>query len=345
MNRSLYQKYRPQQFSEVREQPEVVAILERAVQDKAAAHAYLFTGPRGIGKTSVARIFARALGCVGTDLFEIDAASHTSVENIRELSAGVYTQPSLSPCKVYILDEVHMLSKAAFNAFLKTLEEPPPHSVFILVTTEHERLPETVVSRCVSLRFRQPSLTILQETAIETAKQEGVTLSMQSAALIALMAEGSFRDMLTLLQKVLTIATETEMAHETVEEILGAPRTQQVHTYLTALLDSNVQEGVQALQTATTAQADIPLFVKLCLRTLRSALLVREGVAGVLDERNDAERATIEVLAKHPNLSVKPLQGLLEAIPAVQRATLKTLPLELLLIPTSETPSTSESTP
>ena len=145
MSRALYQKHRPQEFENVIEQPQVTSILTKAVTQDSLAHAYLFTGPRGTGKTSVARIFARAIGCSGIDVFEIDAASHTSVEHIREIGNSVYTQPVESKHKVYILDEVHMLSKSAFNAFLKTLEEPPQHAIFILVTTELEKVPETII--------------------------------------------------------------------------------------------------------------------------------------------------------------------------------------------------------
>ena len=200
MERALYQKHRPQTFADISDQPQVVSVLEKAVEDTTTAHAYLFTGPRGIGKTSVARIFARSLGCKDIDIFEIDAASHTSVEHIRELTESVYIQPVESEYKVYILDEVHMLSKAAFNAFLKTLEEPPTYTIFILVTTEEDKVPDTVVSRCVLLQFRQPSLSALQQIVTAIAKKEGYTLADQSVALVALMADGSFRDALTLVQ-------------------------------------------------------------------------------------------------------------------------------------------------
>jgi DNA polymerase-3 subunit gamma/tau len=147
---SLYRKYRPTGFEQVVGQDHIVSVLKQSVEGGSPAHAYLFCGGRGIGKTSVARIFARALGTSENDIYEIDAASHTSVENIRELNEAVNTLPFDSKYKVYILDEVHMLSKSAFNAFLKTLEEPPKHVIFILATTEMDKLPETIVSRCQS---------------------------------------------------------------------------------------------------------------------------------------------------------------------------------------------------
>ncbi|MFA6415102.1 MAG: AAA family ATPase, partial [Candidatus Paceibacterota bacterium] len=145
-HQSLYRMYRPATFSDVVGQEQVTKPLEEAAKSNSIGHAYLFAGSRGLGKTSVARIFAAAIGCTENDLYEIDAASNNSVEDIRALAEGVYTLPFASPYKVYILDEVHMLSKGAWNAFLKTLEEPPAHAVFILATTELEKVPETVQS-------------------------------------------------------------------------------------------------------------------------------------------------------------------------------------------------------
>ena len=332
MERALYQKYRPQSFKDVLHQLPVVSVLEQAVQQGSVAHAYLFTGPRGIGKTSVARIFAKELGCKSIDIFEIDAASHTGVEHIRDLTASVYTQPVESAYKVYILDEVHMLSKAAFNAFLKTLEEPPAYVVFILVTTEAEKVPETIVSRCISLSFRQPSLVVLQDAVAAVAKKEGRELSDQSAALIALMAEGSFRDSLTLLQKVLAVTDSAEVAHETAEEVLGAPKHQCINRYLAALGSGDVAGGVAALADAAGGSVDMVLFTKLCIRKVRLALLVRGGVAGVLDECADEDTEIISSLAKQERISIAVLRQLVDASHSIVHSYVKTLPLECLLL-------------
>ena len=142
---ALYRKYRPQKFADVLGQDSVVAVLERSIKDKSITHAYLFSGGRGTGKTTIARIFAEAIGCKPSDLYEIDAASNRGIDDVRLLREAVQTMPFESPYKVYIIDEVHMLTKEAFNALLKTLEEPPSHIVFILATTEKEKLPETVI--------------------------------------------------------------------------------------------------------------------------------------------------------------------------------------------------------
>ena len=337
MERALYQKHRPQAFKDIVEQPQVVSVLEKAVTGDAMAHAYLFTGPRGIGKTSVARIFAQALGCKGIDMFEIDAASHTSVEHIRELTESVYTQPVESDYKVYILDEVHMLSKAAFNAFLKTLEEPPTYAIFILVTTEADKVPDTIVSRCVSLQFRQPSLAALQEVVESVAQKEGCTLDEQSAALIALMAEGSFRDALTLAQKVLFVAEEKKVKHETVEEVLGAPRHQVVNEYLHALADGDTAKGISALEAVAGTGGNMPLFAKLCIRKLRAALLLRGGVAGATDDYSEDDAACITALAEKEGVTLALLKTLIDASYDIQRSYIKTLPMEYPLLEKRET--------
>src|SRR3989338_3017914 len=205
---ALYRKYRPQKFDDVVGQDHIVSVLEGAVKRGEIAHAYLFSGTRGTGKTSVARILAKEIKTTATDLVEIDAASNTSVEDVRSLNESVHSLPFESKYKVYIIDEVHMLSKSAFNALLKRLEEPPKHVVFILATTEIEKLPETVVSRCQVFQFKKPSQEILREMVLRIAKKEGFTLEPSSADLIALLGDGSFRDTQGILQKVITSSAD-----------------------------------------------------------------------------------------------------------------------------------------
>jgi DNA polymerase-3 subunit gamma/tau len=173
-HRALYRKYRPQTFAEVRGQDQVVKVLQGALSQNHIGHAYLFAGGRGTGKTSVARIFARAVGVGDTDLYELDAASNRGIDDVRTLREAVNTLPFSSPYKVYIIDEVHMLTKEAFNALLKTLEEPPAHVIFILATTEMEKLPDTIVSRCEVHQFKQPSRAMLKEQVIDVAKKRRI---------------------------------------------------------------------------------------------------------------------------------------------------------------------------
>ncbi|MDE0243549.1 MAG: DNA polymerase III subunit gamma/tau [Candidatus Kaiserbacteria bacterium] len=332
MKQSLYQKHRPATFDDIAGQPQVVSVLEKAVENGEPAHAYLLTGPRGIGKTSAARIFATRLDCAPIDVFEIDAASHTSVEHIRELTASVYTQPVESSYKVYILDEVHMLSKAAFNAFLKTLEEPPAYAIFILVTTESDKVPDTIVSRCIPLSFRQPSLALLQEGALALAGKEGYVLEEQSAALIALMADGSFRDMVTVIQKILFTVDGKNVSHDTVETILGAPKHRLVNDYVRALTKQDVQGGIHAVAAAAKDSVDMTLFARLCIRKIRAALLVQSGITDVLDEYTDEDRVCIQEVADQGAVSCQLLKSLIAASLAIPGSPVKTLPLEYLLI-------------
>src|SRR3989338_1185185 len=200
---ALYRKYRPKKFKEVLGQDHIVKVLESSVETNKVSHAYLFVGTRGTGKTSVARIFATSIGVSPNDLYEIDAASNRGIEDIKLLRDGARVLPFDSKYKVYIIDEVHMLSKDAWGALLKTLEEPPKHVIFILATTELHKVPETIISRCQVFTFKKASDTALKKMLVEVAKSEGFELDGSSAELLAILADGSLRDGLGELQKVL----------------------------------------------------------------------------------------------------------------------------------------------
>lgn len=274
-HQSLYRTYRPATFSEVVGQEQVTRPLEEVVKSKKIGHAYLFAGSRGLGKTSVARIFAAAIGCHENDLYEVDAASNNSVEDIRALTEGVYTLPLQSPYKVYLLDEVHMLSKGAWNAFLKTLEEPPAHAVFILATTELEKVPETVQSRCQVFEFKKPSRAVLAKMTAAVAKKEGASLAPDAAELISMLADGSYRDALSILQRVIAASGGTALAREVVEAATGAPRREQVHALLDALAAGERGKALTAIERAAEAQVDMKLYLELVLEALRAILLIR----------------------------------------------------------------------
>src|SRR5258708_5612725 len=204
---ALYRKYRPKSFNEVLGQDHIVSVLESSIKERKVSHAYLFVGSRGTGKTSVARIFAKDIGVSENDLYEIDAASNRGIEDIRQLRDGVRVLPFDSKYKIYIIDEVHMLSKDAWGALLKTLEEPPQHVIFILATTELQKVPDTIISRCQVFNFRKPSNSILKSTLINVAKKEGYDLDKSGAELLAILGDGSFRDALGVLQKVLNFTS------------------------------------------------------------------------------------------------------------------------------------------
>ncbi|MBI5405702.1 DNA polymerase III subunit gamma/tau [Candidatus Kaiserbacteria bacterium] len=337
-HQSLYRIHRPATFSDVVGQEQVTKSLEEAAKAKKIGHAYLFAGSRGLGKTSVARIFASAIGCTENDLYEIDAASNNSVEDIRTLTEGVYTLPFASPYKVYILDEVHMLSKSAWNAFLKTLEEPPAHAVFILATTELEKVPETVQSRCQVFEFKKPTRAVLAKMTAVVAKKEGYTLVPDAADLISMLAENSYRDALSVLQKVFAATEGKMLSREMVEAATGAPRREQVHALLTALAAGGRGDALTAIEQAAKAGVDMKLYLELVLEALRATLLIRyapELRTSLADELGADEFSALEKLNNSPvgrttsYITHAAMLAFLTAVERIRYAPIPALPLEL----------------
>ncbi|MGI9117949.1 MAG: DNA polymerase III subunit gamma/tau, partial [Minisyncoccia bacterium] len=275
MNETLYRKYRPQSFADVVGQDSIVQSLSKAIQDKKTAHAYLFTGSRGTGKTTIARIVAHDLGVQPVDIEEIDAASNRGIDDIRALREAVHSLPFSSPYKVYIIDEVHMLTKEAFNALLKTLEEPPKHIIFILATTDLEKVPETVSSRCQTVMFRRPTETILANHVINIAKQEGRILEPDAAGLVAMLADGAFRDALGILQKVLNSTDDKKVSVDIVSSITGAPAMSMVLEMLEGVVTKDTEKSLAVIQKLHTTKSNIDLFVHMLLEKYRLLLLAR----------------------------------------------------------------------
>ncbi|HEY1037129.1 MAG TPA: DNA polymerase III subunit gamma/tau [Candidatus Paceibacterota bacterium] len=332
---SLYRKYRPADFSDVVGQEHVISVLQKSVAEGKIAHAYLFAGSRGTGKTSVARIFARALGTTQNDLYEIDAASNTSVDDIRELTEAVGTVPLESKYKVYILDEVHMLSKAAFNAFLKTLEEPPQHVIFILATTETEKLPDTIVSRCEVYDFKKPTADALKKHVLDVAKREGMKLDEAGANLVALLGDGSFRDTLSILQKVFSLGAETL---EQIEEVTGAPKSAIVSDYAKGILSGDAELAYAALRKMDEKNIEPKVFADLSLARFRYvlALMVAKGEAEHLGGSiSSEERASLADAAKAAGATPAKVAAVVRSVLSIYNSLGKTyipsLPLELVI--------------
>jgi DNA polymerase-3 subunit gamma/tau len=341
---SLYRKYRPQNFGDVVGQDHIVDVLKQSVEKGTIGHAYLFCGSRGTGKTSIARIFARALGTTANDLYEIDAASNTSVDDIRELSEAVHTVPLESKYKVYILDEVHMLSKAAFNAFLKTLEEPPKHVIFILATTETEKLPETIVSRCEVYNFKKPTAEMLKGHVTKIAKQEGVEIEGAAAELVALLGDGSFRDTLSTLQKVMSYSSESAKSGELgntitlekVEQITGAPKAVVVSDFVKGLVTQDASLALTALGTAGRENLDMKVFAKLAMTRLRYMLMrtIAEKEASALaSDLSASDVVLFDSLAKQVTGQqiAGVLRKMLEVYHSIGKTYVQSLPLELVV--------------
>ncbi len=274
-HQSLYRAYRPQSFKDVVGQDHISKTLMEQIASEKVGHAYLFAGSRGLGKTSVARIFARELGVSEKDLYEIDAASHNSVDDIRHLTENIYTLPFESTRKVYILDEAHMLSKSAWNAFLKTLEEPPPHALFILATTELEKILDTVRSRTQVFEFRKPTRAGLTALITDIAKKEKYTIEPAASELLALLAEGSYRDALSILEKVFSVSKDLKITLAEAEIATGAPKRALVLALITGLSVGDTEQALTAIRSATKQDVDMLLYLTLVLEALRAVLLIR----------------------------------------------------------------------
>jgi len=332
---ALYRTYRPMQFADVRGQEQVVSVLEAAVKSGNIAHAYLFAGGRGTGKTSMARILAHALGTGEQDIYEMDAASNRGIDEIRELRDGVATLPFESTYKFYIIDEAHALTKDAWGALLKTLEEPPAHVIFVLATTELDRVPETIVSRCQTFAFKKPSHETLKKMVLDIAKKEGASLEPAGAELIALMGEGSFRDTQGILQKVLTISADGTLTEEEVGKVVGAPRGGLVNSFLTALSAKNIEAALDVFHKATGGGTEPKVFILLAVTKVRAVLLLRfaprlkEELAGQFGPDDLAFLQNLSKTGMAINAAL--LAELLTALIETNRAPLPQIPLELAL--------------
>ncbi len=308
---SLYRKYRPEKFADLIGQDHVAKTLEQAVLQKRVGHSYLFSGPRGIGKTTVARILARSLNCgaVGkdtdipcgkcescktiaggqsVDILEIDAASNRGIDEIRELREKVRFAPTQGQYKVYIIDEVHMLTKEAFNALLKTLEEPPAHAVFILATTESHKVPATIVSRCQRFDFRRATLSDVIKLLEKVSKLEKMKAEPASLALIARAADGAYRDALTLLEQM--SEENTEITAETVRAKLGLIAEPLMWQLLSQVIAGKKEDALTTFSKLSEQGIDWKFLISGLMQKLRQ-LLFYEIAPSVIESDITAEEA------------------------------------------------------
>jgi DNA polymerase-3 subunit gamma/tau len=303
MSQAYYRKWRPQQWEEVIGQDHVIQTIKNAIISNRIAHAYLFAGPRGTGKTTTARLLAKAINCTDNDLakrpcnecdcckavnegrfldlIEIDAASNTSVEDVRDLRDKINFSPSLGSHKVYIIDEVHMLSTAAFNALLKTLEEPPAHAIFILATTEVHKIPATVLSRCQRHEFRRIPVPDIITFLRTKANEESLSVEVDTLTLIARQATGSLRDAISLLDQLASMGQMLTL--EMAQTVLGTATSQAVMNLVEAIRIKNSAEGLKQIQQALDAGTDPRQFARQMVEYLRNLLLVQMENASSID--------------------------------------------------------------
>lgn len=310
MSKALYRKYRSKRLSEIVGQEQVTTLLERALKTQQIAHAYLFTGPRGTGKTSIARILAHEITGLEyrdeadhLDIIEIDAASNNGVEDVRELREKAMVAPSQADKKIYIIDEVHMLSKAAFNALLKILEEPPTHVVFILATTDFDKVPITIVSRTQRFHFRLIDESKVVKHLQHIATEEKITIETAALELIAQRGGGSFRDSISLLDQLRSASTET-ITVTTVEEALGLARSDEIETLVQALLSLDTFRIISCIQAierrgvgAATVASQLSLAIRRHIATSPHLVLYLEGLSTIARSNHPEVSLLVTLLA------------------------------------------------
>jgi DNA polymerase-3 subunit gamma/tau len=350
---ALYRRWRPQSFEEVIGQEHITRTLSNAVAQQRLAHAYLFSGPRGTGKTSVARILAKAVNCTGDgvkpcnacamcqsitlgrslDLIEIDAASNTGVDDVRDLREKIGFAPNEATYKVYVIDEVHMLSTAAFNALLKTLEEPPAHALFILATTEPHKIPDTILSRCQRHEFRRVGLRALTGKLAQICQAEGIEADEAALEAIARHATGSVRDAESLLDLLMAGGDSIDLAG--VRAALGTPAAGAVDEIVASLLDADASSGLRALNEALDQGADPRQLRLMLLERLRALLLLQIGADERLLSADEATLAEWRTQARQlpPAQLASAIHRFNDARPSPDRS-VPGLPLELALVET-----------
>lgn len=334
----LYRKYRPQVFDDVIGQEPIVKTLRQAIKSGRVGHAYLFSGPRGVGKTTVARILAKAVNCLGKgspagevpcgkckncldvsagrfiDLIEIDAASNRGIDEIRDLRDKINFAPSVGAKKVYIIDEVHMMTKEAFNALLKTLEEPPDHSIFIFATTELHKVPETVVSRCQRFDFRLGQEASVAESIKKIAKSEKLKLSEEALALVVRSSGGSYRDAVSALDQLSSHITDKQIEVHEMLKILNLTALDQVVTLVEYLKNSDLLKAIAHLGRLEEKGVDYGQFIASIIRYLRAELIEAIGKSADLSWHKMALERFIQA---ESDLKLSPIESLAIELAAI----------------------------
>ncbi|OIO50539.1 MAG: hypothetical protein COX12_01085 [Candidatus Brennerbacteria bacterium CG23_combo_of_CG06-09_8_20_14_all_44_41] len=364
----FYRKYRPQRFADFVNQVPVRQTLQNAIILNKISHAYLFAGTRGTGKTTMARLFAKTINCLspernqGTkkpfiepcnkcescldiergrsiDLIEIDAASNRGIDDIRDLKENIRFSPVKTKYKVFIIDEAHMLTPPAFNALLKTLEEPPKHAILILVTTDAEKLPATILSRVQRFDFKRLPANDIAKRLEFIKTKEGINAEPQALHHISQLADGSIRDAESIFGQVVAFSADKTITLDEVEQIVGSIRFEKMQEFLFALAKNNVQESIQYINNAQNQGLQLYEVIRLATTILEKILVLKMDASFARDlekEYSLEELETLKTLAQ--TFDAKKLQKLvrefLNFIPYIKKSILPSLPIELAIIET-----------
>jgi DNA polymerase-3 subunit gamma/tau len=363
---ALYLKYRPQTFEEVVGQEPITRTLRNALRQGRIRHAYLFTGPRGTGKTTTARLLAKAVNCLAPederpcnvcsicvainegrllDLIEIDAASNRGIDEIRDIREKVGFRPNEGRFKVYVLDEAHMLTEAAFNALLKTLEEPPPHVIFTLVTTDPHKIPATITSRCQRFDFRRVPLKAIVDRLSYIAQQEGVNVEPAALEMIAQQGTGALRDAISLLDQLTSFGDE--ITFQQVQMVLGTVAGEAASKLVGCLAHGDVANGLDVINRTVSDGADPRQFGREIVEYLRGLLLIKEGTGTRLLNATAEQASEMEGLATEMSVEqlLQAIRLFNEAATDLRRGlqTIPQLPLEMALVECTLAPGTPRS--
>ncbi len=352
----LYRKYRSQDFDQLVGQEHISSILKSAVAQSQVGHAYLFYGPRGLGKTSTARILAKAVNCLKPkkngnpcgkcvvcksiadgkflDMIEIDAASNRGIDQIRELKERIEFSPTEAKYKVYIVDEVHMLTKEAFNALLKTLEEPPAHAIFVLCTTEVHKVPPTILSRCLRFDFRLGTKEEIEGLLKDVVKKEKIKIEDKALDLLVDSARGSYRDALSLLDVVVTGQKESKkpkkVSEEEVRFVLGLPDSTMAYFFLEKIFGGESTKALELIDELSKKGVNLGQFVKFCLSVLQKILVEKmKENEEILKEYSFSKGVSREKILKLISLFISAERSLKNSV-------IPTLPLEILVADSME---------
>lgn len=349
MYQALYRKYRPAKLDEIYGQNTIIKVIKNSILQNKISHAYLFTGPRGTGKTSVAKIFSKIINCENknnydacgkckscteknnNDIIEIDAASNNGVDEIREIKNKIDLVPANGKYKIYIVDEVHMLTIGAFNALLKTLEEPPSHAIFILATTEPHKIPETILSRCQRFDFKKINNQSIKERLKEISQKEKITINEEALIEIARICDGGMRDSVNMLDQ-LTLITNKEITVENVHELNGTLREKELESFISNIYCGKTDEIFKKIDDFDQKGKNFAKIIEQIISLLKEILIFKEAPKYFSEKKNENVNFSEEIEKMNEHIIINYIEELNKSLNQEKNTTNKKLVFEIVII-------------